>query len=869
MAKNQNDDFDLDELLDEPKEKKKPSGQNSKKSNPSKSGKKPNSGKSSSSSKKKSSNKKSNSQNNGEKKKKKLFDFSVPRTVQESIPYLRIYENGIIEPEKGRFSKTYMLQDVNFQIASQEEQEDIFLAYSDLLNCFGSEVDIQISINNRNIDKEEFQNRVLLTPQQDDLNYLREEYNQMLLDKMAEGRNNMVREKYITLSIQANSVEEAVTQFNRLDGEVSEMVKKITQAPTEPLESIERLSIMHDLYNPGMEDAFYREIQVGKEDVKTFTFDWLKKQGITSKDIIAPESIEFKPDYIMFGDKYARVTFIDNLPTFMSSDILTDLSNAPCNMLISVYFQSLAQDKAMKIVKNQIVNINSNVVDAQKRATKAGYSAELISPDLVRAQQEANKLMGDMTKRNQKLFLTTILIAQFADDLETLDKDTKSITTIASKHLCSLRKFRYQQEAAFASCLPIGNNKVFVKRMLTTESASIFIPFAAQELTQPNGMYYGLNAVSKNMILFSRLNSKNANGVILGTPGSGKSFSAKREIVNVLLNTMDEVFIIDPEREYSPLADLLGGETVRLAPGARIYLNPLDMDLDYADDDDPITLKSDFISSLCEIVIGGRYGLTPIQKTIIDRCVRLVYQPYLEHMRSLKSNITFDPEFMPTMVDFYELLMAQPEPEAQNIALSLELYVTGSLDTFAYRSNVNTRSRFVVYDIKDIGSGMKEMGLHVCLDTIWNKMISNKKAGKRTWLYIDEFYLMAQTESSARFLQQIWKRARKWAGIPTGITQNVEDLLKSGEARAIITNSDFVMMLNQSPLDRAELSKMFNISPAQQGYITNSGPGQGILYTGKSIVPFVDKFPKDTKLYKVMTTKPDEVENMKTKLKNS
>ena len=797
----------------------------------------------------------------GDKKKKGFVSdgLHIPKTVQESIPYIRVFENGMFEVEKGKYSKSYLLEDVNFQIASQEEQENIFLAYSDLLNTFGSEVCVQISINNRNIDIEEFQNRVLLKPQNDELNDLRDEYNQMLLDKMQEGRNNMIREKYITLSIEAPTVEEAVSQFSRLDSELSEALKKISHVATEPMSAIERLSILHDLYNPGSEEAFYRKANINKQEVESFNFDHMVDMGICTKDLVGPDSLEFNKDYIIIGDRYARVLFIDNLPNFLTTNVLTDFTESPCNMLISVTFQSLAQDKSLKVIRDQIVNINSNVIDAQKRATKSGYSGDLISPDLIRAQTEANKLLQDMTKRNQKLFLATILLVHFADDLETLNKDTKSINTIASKNLCTLRKFNYQQEAGLASVLPLANNKVFVKRMLTTESASVFIPYAAQELTQPNGMYYGLNAVSKNMILFSRLNSKNANGVILGTPGAGKSFSAKREIINVLLNTTDEVFILDPEREYSPLTALLGGECVRIAAGSRNYLNPLDMDLDYADEDDPITLKSDFIGSLCETVIGGRYGLTPIQKAIIDRCVRLVYQPYLEHMRSLKSNITFDPDYMPTLIDFYELLLSQPEPEAQNIALSLELYCTGSLDTFAHRSNVNTRSRFVVYDIKDIGSGMKEMGLQVCIDNIWNKMISNKKAGKRTWFYIDEFYLMTQTESSARFLQQIWKRARKWAGIPTGITQNVEDLLATNESRAIIQNSDFVLMLNQAPMDRRNLCDMLNISPTQESYITNAEPGHGLLYTGKTCVPFVDKFPKNTQLYKVMTTKPDEV----------
>lgn len=784
----------------------------------------------------------------------------VPKTVQESIPYTRVYENGIIETDKGVFSKSYLLGDVNFQIAAQEEQEEIFLSYSDLLNSFGAGVKIQISINNRNIDQEEFANTVLLKPHKDNLNEYREEYNEMLKNKMQEGHNNMRREKYITLSIEAESIEAAVTQFAHLDGELSNAIKKITQSETKPMTMIERLSILHDIYNIDNPEPLYKTGVIEKHEVESFNFDHMISQGLTTKDIIGPASMEVKKDYIKLGDTYARVLFLDNLPTFLSTNILPELTDVSCNMLLSVFYESIPQDKAMKIIRNQIVNINSNVIDAQKKATKSGYSADLISPDLLRAQMESNRILSDMTKRNQKLFLTTIVITHFAESLDELDKQTQSINTVASKHLCQLKKLNYQQEAGFNSCLPLATNKIFVKRMLTTESASVFIPFAAQELTQKNGMYYGLNAVSKNMILFSRLNSKNANGVILGTPGSGKSFSAKREIINVLLNTDDEVFIIDPEREYAPLTALLGGESIRIAAGAKVYINPLDMDMDYADDDDPITLKSDFINSLCETIIGGRYGLSPIQKSVIDRCVRQVYQPYVEHMNTLKGTITYDPDYMPTLVDFYELLLSQPEPEAQNLALSIELYCTGSYDTFAHRTNVNTRSRFVVYDIKDIGSGMKELGLQVCLDAIWNKMISNKKAGKRTWFYIDEFYLLTQTESSAKFLQQIYKRARKWSGIPTGITQNVGDLLESQIAVTILSNCDFILMLNQAPLDRQNLADLLNISPTQLTYVTNADSGQGLLYTGKTIVPFIDRFPSNTKLYKVMTTKPDEVD---------
>lgn len=813
--------------------------------------------------------KKKKSKKNKNKKKGGPFGLFVPKTAQDSIPYKRVYPNGMIEVEDGIFTKSYRLDDVNFTIGTHEEQKTIFLAYGDLLNSFNADMKAQITINNRNVAEVKIREDILLKPRNDKINYLRQEYNEMLIDKMQTGRNNLVREKYLTVSVETESVENAKTTFSQLDIQVSNALKRITGSTAEPLTINERLNILYDVFNMDSEVPFYERATIDykgdKVESETFSLEHTKKLGLTTKDIIAPASFEFTKDYFHMGDKFGRVFFLDNLPTFLSTNLLTDLADLPCNMLTSVYFEPLNQDESLKMIKNQMVNINSNVVEAQKRASKSGYSPDLISPELMRAQREAEKLMEDITSHNQKIFLVTVVAAIFGDSVEELEEHTKTISTISSRYLCQMKKLNYQQEHGLAASLPLCNNRLAVKRMLTTESASVFIPFTAQELNQKNGFYYGINAVSNNLILFSRLNSKNANGVILGTPGSGKSFAAKREIINVLLGTApdeDEVFIIDPEREYSPLADLLGGQNIKIAAGTKNYINPLDMDIEYGDEDDPITLKSDFISSLCETVIGGRYGLEPVQKSVIDRCVRHVYQPYMEHLTKLRmrdSSITSDRTATPTLRDFYKTLLAQPEPEAKSIALALEIYCTGSLDTFAHHTNVNTNSRFVVYDIKDIGATMKEMGLQVCLNDIWNRMIENKRKGKRTWLYIDEFYLLTQTESSAKFLQQIWKRARKWGGIPTGITQNVEDLLASQAARGIINNCDFILLLNQSPLDRAELAHMLNISQNQLSYITNSDAGQGLLYTGKSIVPFIDKFPTNTELYKVMTTKPDEV----------
>ena len=804
------------------------------------------------------------SKNTEKKKTKTSKGKGTPRTAQETIPYHAAYLNGIIETDPGIFSKSYYLEDVNFKIATEEEQEDIFTKFGDLLNMFGHEIKLQITLFNRNMDKEHFHKKVLLPMKGDNLDQYRKESNDILLHHMTQGHNNLTHERYLTVSIEAENIDQATVQFARLDTEITTAIKRINDCESQPMTINERLSILYDIYNPDNSHFLSSSGLVNGNKISAFDLNNIAKQGLTTKDVICPSQFTFNMDYFTVGDTFARSLFLENLPAYLSTNFVSDLNSIPSNILISTYFEPIRQDKAVRLIKNQIVNINSNVIDAQKRATKAGYSTELISPDLQKAQEEAMGLLEDMTSRNQKMFFLSMAITVFADNKEELDRITQTVLVTAQKHLCSLKKLSYQQEQGMATSLPLGINKLAVKRLLPTEAASLFLPFSAQELSQENGIYYGLNAISKNLILFDRTASKNSNGIILGTSGSGKSFSAKREIFSVFLKTDADVFIIDPEREYAPMAKMLGGEVIRIAAGSNTYINPLDMDIFYADDDDPVTLKSDFICSLCETVIGGHQGLQPVEKSVIDRCVRQIYIPYMEYMRTAPPGVTCDKERAPTLMDFYELLLTQPEPEAQNIALALEYYVTGSLDTFAHHSNVNTSSRFVVYDIKDIGAGMKEMGIQICLNDIWNKTIDNKlRYNKETWSYIDEFYLLTQSDSSAKFLQQIFKRARKWKGVVTGITQDVEDMLASREVRGIINNCDFIMMLNQSPLARIELANMFNMSAEQLQHITNTDAGEGLLYTGKSLVPFVDKYPRDTKSYKVMSTSGDALTNKK------
>lgn len=791
-------------------------------------------------------------------KKTKKKNIKVPKTVQDTIPYILAYENGIFELEPGFFSKSYCLEDINFKIASQEDQNAIFLAYGDFLNSFNNNVTFQITIFNRNIDQDLFKEQVLLKLKGDGLNLYRDEFNDMLLNKINEGQNNISREKYLTVTVEADNIDAAVAVFNRMNNDINTGIKKITgRKETRELSLVERLSILYEIINDKKSVPFYEKVHLDSEISETFNYKWMKKNRLTTKDLICPSYMKFHKNYIELGDKIGKVFFLERLPSFLSTDILADICDIPCNAVTSIIFHPIAQDKSMKMIRNQMTSINANIVEAQKKATRSGYSTELISPSLKKAQEDTEKLIQDMTSRNQKMFSVTVLIMLLADNEDQMKKYTETLNTSVAKHLCQVSLFNYQQEEAFSSVLPLCNNRVFVDRLLTTECASVFIPFVTEELSQKDGFYYGINPITNNMIFYNRLLSKNANGVILGTPGSGKSFAAKEEIINILLNTDDDILVIDPEAEYAPLAKIFGGEVIKIASGSHVYLNPLDMDINYSDEgDDPVVLKSDFICSLFETINHSRFGLSPTEISILDRCTKEIYKDYIEHMNHF--NGSCDPAASPILADLFDELMVQPQPEAQSLATGLELYAIGTQDAFAHRTNVNLKNRFIVYDIKDIGSSMINMGLQVCLNDVWNRVIQNRGRGKRTWFYIDEMHILTQTDTSAKFLQTIYKRARKWGGIPTGMTQNSEDLLKSAEARTILNNCDFVLMLNQAPLDRNELCAMYNISDTQAEYITNSDSGQGILYTGKTIVPFINRFPTNTKLYQAMTTKVGE-----------
>lgn len=779
--------------------------------------------------------------------KKSSKSSKVTKSVQQMLPYIAIYENGIAEVEKGSFSKSYLLSDVNFTTAD-EEQEVLFRSFCALLNAV-SDCAIEITCINRPVDREEFKKKHLYPFAHDGYDAYRQEANDILLSNLSKN-NSITSDKLLTLTIQAEDADAAAKQFIRIDATVIQGVRDIGGSVATPLGFSDRVKLLHSVYH------------LGENEEIDFSVEALQAAGITTKDIIAPDSMKVTKDFMEVGDKMFSTLFMATYPPTLTTNFIEELNELPFTSLVSIHLNAVAQDKAQKFIRTQIMNIDANIQAQQKRAAQRGYSTTLISPDVEMARNEALGLLEDVSAKNQRLFYATVVLTVIADDKEQLDERVKTAQTVARKHVCAFRKLGYQQDVGLAATLPMGLNKLSVTRLITTDIAGLFIPYSSESVSHERGFYYGINPISHSMILFDRTKSRNPNGVFLGTPGAGKSFAAKREMLNVFLATNANLYVIDPESEYSPMAELLGGEVIRIAPGGNVHVNPLDMDMGYADEDDPVTLKADFLCSLCEIIIGGRYGLTPVEKSIIDRCARLIYKPYIEYMHA-HPDISCCPEQCPTLVDFYEMLRAQQEPEAQNIALSIEAYCIGSLSTFAHKTNVDTNNRFVVYDIRDIGSSMKELGLQVCLNAVWNKTIANSKTHKRTYFYIDEFYLLMQHDSSAQFLRQVFKRARKFSGVPTGITQNVEDLLQSVEARSVLNNCDFVMMLNQAPLDRVALADMYHISESMQQFVTNANPGHGLIYTGKTVVPFSDVYPRDTKSYAAMTTNPDDIKRLR------
>ena len=769
-----------------------------------------------------------------------------PATVlsaQDSIPFERMFPDGICRVDGKFYSKTIQFQDINYQLSQNEDKDAIFDGWCDFLNYFDASVKFQFSFVNSAANKETYRDRITIPLRGDEDDSLRAEYSAMLQSQLERWNNGLIKNKYLTFGIEAEGYKTAKPRLERLETDILNNFRKLG-VKAEPLDGKARLALMHGIFHIDGQEPF--------------KFDWklLAPSGLSVKDFIAPSSFEFTSSkHFKMGAKYGAVSFLNILAPELNDRLLADLLDMDSSLVVAMQVKALDQLNAIKTVKRKLTELNATKIQEQKKAVRSGYDMDILPSDLATYGTEAQKLLQELQSRNERMFLLSFVVVNTADTLKALNNNVLQAKGIAQKHNCQLVPLDFQQEDGLMSCLPLGMNRIEIQRGLTTSSLAIFVPFTTQELFQrgPGAFYCGTNALSGNLIMVDRLKQKNPNGLILGVPGSGKSFAAKREMFSVYLLTNDDIMICDPEAEYWPLVKRLHGQVIKISPTSKQYVNPMDLSLDYSDDDNPLSLKVDFILSFCDIVVGSKEGLKPVEKTIIDRCVRMVYRDYLADPR---------PENMPILQDLYECLRAQDEKEAQFLATALEIYVTGSLNVFNHRTNVDIANRVVCYDIKELGKQLKQLGMLVVQDQVWNRVTRNREAGKITRYYVDEFHLLLRGELAA-WSVEIWKRFRKWGGVPTGVTQNVKDLLASPEVENILENSDYICMLNQAPGDRQILAQKLNISPHQLSYVTQANEGEGLLFYGNVIVPFVDRFPKDTEMYRMMTTKPNEIKGGK------
>ena len=759
-----------------------------------------------------------------------------PRTAQQSIPFQRMFEDGTCRVRSNYYTRTIQFQDINYQLAQQEDKTAIFEEWCSFLNFFDSSIHFELSFVNVATDAADFERSIRIPFQQDGFDDVRAEYSQMLRQQLAKGNNGLTKTKFITFGIEANSMKLAKPRLEHIQNDLLNNFHRLGVA-AKPLNGKERLKLMHHIFH--------------MDGGEKFQFDWntFTRSGLSVKDAIAPTAFAFKNSRcFQMGGLYGAMSFLSITASDLSDQLLKDFLEMDSSQIVTMHIQSVDQNKAIKTVKRTITELDRSKIEEQKKAVRAGYDMDIIPSDLATYGRDAKALLKELQSQNERMFLLTFLVLNTGKTEQELENNVFQAASIAQKHNCQLVRLDYQQEQGLMSSLPLAENQIEIQRGLTTSSTAIFIPFTTQELFQSGkeSLYYGLNALSQNLIMVDRKKLKNPNGLILGTPGSGKSFSAKREIANAFLVTDDDIIVNDPEGEYSPLVNRLKGQVIKISPNSDQYVNPMDINSNYSEEDNPIALKADFILSLCELVVGGKEGLQPVEKTVIDRCVHQIYNRYFNDPR---------PENMPLLEDLYNALLQQEEKEAHHVATALEIYVKGSLNLFNHRTNVNVENRLVCYDIKELGKQMKKIGMLVIQDQVWGRVTANRNLKKSTRYYMDEMHLLLKEEQTAAYSVEIWKRFRKWGGIPTGLTQNVKDLLASREVENIFENSDMIIMLNQAAGDRQILAKQLNISPHQLSYVTHSGEGEGLLFFGNVILPFVDRFPQDLELYRIMTTR--------------
>ena len=722
--------------------------------------------------------------------------FKIPRSVQQSIPIQRVFRDGIWQTGRNRYSRTWRFADINYSVASHEDQQEMFLAYCGVLNSLPTGATAKITINNRRLNGTDFQHSVLMRLKGDELDRYRQEYNGILTEKALES-NNLIQDKYITISVARKSIDEARTFFKRVDIDLSKSFGKLDSG-AKPLDNHERLRIFHDFFRPGEEQHF------------RFKMGEAMGRGHHFKDSIAPDGMRFRADHFEMGGKVGRVLFLREYASYIKDSMISELTALNRTMMLSIDVIPVPTDEAVREMQNRLLGVETNVTNWQRRQNSNNNFSAVVPYDLEQQRKETREMLDDLTTRDQRMMFAVVTLVHLADSKEELDSDTDALQSAARKHLCQLSTLNWQQADGLVTALPLGLRRIDALRTLTTEALAVLMPFKAQEVRDQGGVYYGQNVISKNLIIANRKELLNGNGFVLGVSGSGKSFTAKREMVNLALSTDDDIIVIDPESEYRPLIEGLGGEVINISATSPNHINAMDMEQGYGDGENPVVLKSEFLLSLCEQLMGDRL-LSAKEKSIIDRCTANVYHSYIKGGYQGKA---------PTLQDFHAELLRQSEPEARDVALAIELFTEGSLNTFAKPTNVDTDARILCYDIRDLGKQLLPVGMLVVLDSVFNRVIRNRALGRNTWVYIDEIYILFQHEYSANFLFTLWKRVRKYGALCTGATQNVEDLLQSHTARTMLANSEFLVMLNQAATDRVELARLLNISDNQLSYIT-------------------------------------------------
>lgn len=776
------------------------------------------------------------------------------KSVIDSIPFSGILGDGTVELRPGLYSRAYHLKDVNFTISQYDTQVEIFDRYKELLNSF--ETPFQILIHNYKADKKSVLENVKLHPSRDGMNSFRQEINSMLVDNLYSGTGALKQDKYLIVTEEADCAEEALRKFKSIDSNVESHLRPMTkESSIRPVTMVERLETLFHIYNQDSSEFFN---DMDKDGEGILNLELMAKRGYTVKDMIKPNGMLFERNTFMLGNTYGRALYLDNIPSYVKTTFLSDLANVNAEMLISIHYEPVDRDRSHDMIKCHLRNLNAQISRKQMKAAKEGYSAELISPEIEASKKATLSLINDLDMRDQKVFYMSMCVTVFADSADGLEEALGEVESVSRNHKLPLKPMTYLQEKGFNSSLPLSIGSIPKKTLLTSESCAIFIPYTSQELHQKDGICYGQNKTTKNIIMFDRLSSQNYNGIYVGGSGSGKSFSAKNELVWAYLkDTGNDIYVIDPDNEYSKIAEAMGGEVIELGPNSHTFINPFDMDIDYGGEDNPIAVKTDYVTGMIEIMLGTGGKIEGRYRSIIDRCVKNIYKGYFEHMANVKNidpTITCDTDASPTLQNLYNEFKRQPEPEAEDLASIIETFAVGSSDIFAHRSNISTDKRFVVYNVNKLGNGLRGLGLYIALNDIWNRMIENRKKDRHTWIYIDEFYLLLQLESSAKFVTQFWRRARKWNGVPTAIFQHPEDLLISPTTRVIANNTKFFVMMNMEKQDSANMMELINLEDSQLEYITNQDKGNGLLYTGNTIIPFVNEYPKESELYNLFNT---------------